>query len=143
MTQQPQRTMNQPAPAPSKPLLKSKTFWLNLLALAAALYPPVQAFVAANPVTTVAALTAANTLVRFVTRDKVSLFPLADGTDAGTLPSWLLLAGLLGVMGFPLAACSPGQTTPPIPIHATYHKGGTTVTYDSKGGLGIEQDSGK
>ena len=140
-------------PSP-KNILRSKTFWLNLASVAAACYPPAAAWLAANPVAAVAALAAANTLMRFLTNGRVTLLPedstggLAGGSDiAGKLPLWALMAGLAGGLGFfSLPACTSGATVaqlPNIPIHAQYHKGGTTVSYDSKGGLSVDQDSGK
>ena len=131
----------------SKPLIKSKTIWLNLLALGALAVPPAQAWLAANPEAALALLGAANVLVRLATRDRIELFPETDGTDAGKLPLWLLVAGLAGLMGLALPACAPeAPGTRPAqfpPISVTYHKGGTTVSYDSKGGLTVDQDSGK
>lgn len=64
----------------AKPAWRSKTLWLNLAALLAAVLPPVREWLAANPVELVAALAAANVLVRFVTRDAVVIFPTdSDG----------------------------------------------------------------
>lgn len=148
-----------------KNVLKSKTFWLNLISLAAVCYPPASAWVAANPVAAAGALAAANTLVRFATNGRVYLFSspdtgnnespesgCSDGTGiGGRFPAWVAAAGLAGA-GWVLAppACTPGAGTAPqavpiptIPIHATYHKGGTTVSYDTAGGLTVDQDSGK
>jgi len=57
----------------NKPIWKSKTFWLQVATLAAALLPPVQAFLLANPVQFVAVLTAANTIMRFATSGKIEV----------------------------------------------------------------------
>jgi hypothetical protein len=57
----------------NKTIWKSKTFWLQVATLASAALPPVQAFLVANPVQFVAALAAANTLMRFATSGKVSM----------------------------------------------------------------------
>ena len=72
----------------------------------------------------------------------------ARETRGPRLFAWLLPVGLGGILGFSLPACAPGASgsapqLPPVPIHATYHKGGLTVGYDSKGGLSVDQDSGK
>lgn len=56
-----------------KTIWKSKTFWLQLATLASAFLPPVQAFLVSNPVEFVAALAAANTIMRFATSGKVSM----------------------------------------------------------------------
>lgn len=148
-------------PSP-KSIFRSKTFWLNLAPIVAALYPPAAAWLAANPVTAVMALGAANTLLRFATNGKVFLLPASGGDDSPesgisesreskgrTFQAWALAAGLAGSFGFfSLPACSPQTATapvtiPPVPIHATWHKGGTTVSYDSAGGITVDQDSGK
>ena len=83
----------------------------------------------------------------------ISARSTAPGDGGGTNGlhglAWFVAAGsLTGVLGFSLAGCGSGsgpatQQLPPIPIHATYHHGGTTVGYDSKGGLTIDQESGK
>jgi hypothetical protein len=67
--------MNSPT---NKPFWKSKTLLVQALALAAMFVPPVAAWVAANPVEFVAALGAVNTLVRFATSGRVTLFPPDD-----------------------------------------------------------------
>lgn len=61
------------------------------------------------------------------------------------LMGWLLLAGLVGSVGFSLPACSPTGSAEMPPIHATYKKDGLAVGYSSKGGLVIVVDeaSGK
>lgn len=63
-----------------------------------------------------------------------------NGYTGGRLPGWVLLAGMVGAFGFSPPSCSPPGT---VPIHASYHKDGLTVGYDSKGGLSVDQESGK
>jgi len=58
----------------TKPIFASKTAIFNLVATLAMLYPPAGAIVAANPEGSVAVLTLANLLLRFVTKKKVTLF---------------------------------------------------------------------
>ena len=75
---------------------RSKTVWLNLVAMVAAFVPALHEWLTANPVEFVSALAALNILVRFVTSGKISLFGgkaagLAIGFGAGlaalSLPS--------------------------------------------------------
>jgi hypothetical protein len=68
----------------SKTIFRSKTFWLQLVAVAASFYPPVGVWVAANPVGALAALGAANVLVRFVSKGTVTLFPADDAGNVGS-----------------------------------------------------------
>lgn len=58
---------------PTKSVLKSKTLWLQLLTLVSVFVPPAREFLAANPVESVAVITAANTVVRFVTSGRLTL----------------------------------------------------------------------
>ena len=58
----------------SKNILKSKTFWVNALAGAAAFFPAVKEFIAQNPEGFVGVLTAVNVIVRFFTRGRVTVF---------------------------------------------------------------------
>ena len=67
----------------SKTILRSKTFWLQMVAVAASFCPPVGVWVAANPVGALAALGAANILVRFVTKGSVTLFPSDEDGSVG------------------------------------------------------------
>lgn len=57
-----------------KSFWKSKTVWMQVVTLAASFVPGVQSFLAANPVEAMAALTAVNVLVRFVTLGRISIF---------------------------------------------------------------------
>ena len=90
-----------------KSILLSKTFWLQVLALAAALYPPVGAWISANPVDSVAVFAAANVLVRFATSGRVNVFGENVTPPAGGLMAIMGLGTAAGVMGFCLPSCSP------------------------------------
>jgi hypothetical protein len=118
----------------TKTIFKSKTFWIQALAVAAAFIPQVRAWVAANPVEFAAALAAVNVLVRFATSGKVNVFgkqddgwddffgsgtgdgkPAATGDvrDKPTAAPFafmaLLVVGAAAVL--PLASCSTVTTT--------------------------------
>lgn len=82
-----------------KKALRSKTVWLNAVALLSASLPAVQEWLRENPVEIVSALAALNILVRFVTSGKVSLF----GTKAASLVMGMSLGGLAATS---LIACS-------------------------------------
>ncbi len=56
-----------------KKIWQSKTFWLQVVTLAGAFIPPVQAFLIANPVQVVAVLAAANTIMRFATSGRIEI----------------------------------------------------------------------
>ena len=58
----------------TKSIFRSKTLAIQAATLAAAFYPPITAFVAAHPEETLGILALANTILRFVTKGKVSLF---------------------------------------------------------------------
>jgi uncharacterized membrane protein len=58
----------------AKSLLQSKTFWVQVIAFIAALFPVVREWIARNPETTIAVLGAVNILVRFATSGRVTLF---------------------------------------------------------------------
>lgn len=91
----------------SKSFLKSKTFWLNALAVVSTLIPAVGEWVEANPVEILAVLAAVNVLLRFVTSGKISLGWDSDGAS-GKASGLLLALGCTGlaVSGFSLTSCS-------------------------------------
>ena len=100
----------------TKSILASKTFWLQLIAVASACYPPVGLWVAANPVGAVAALGAVNILVRFVTKGQITIFPGDAGSVDGNgghsgLPLMLLL--LTGMAAALVGLPSCATTTAP------------------------------
>jgi hypothetical protein len=72
---------DEPAPAYPKSPLRSKTIWIQILAVLTVLIPSVRDWLAANPVEFVAALAALNTLVRFATKGGLQLFPHSDDTE--------------------------------------------------------------
>ncbi|MEM1083240.1 MAG: hypothetical protein AAGI48_03895 [Verrucomicrobiota bacterium] len=94
----------------TKPIFKSKTAWVNAVMLVASFLPPVQTWLAENPVGLMAVFTAVNVLVRFVTKDKVTLFPGessgsgSSGGIASVLVMSMAAACLLG--GSLLSSCS-------------------------------------
>lgn len=134
-----------------KTILLSKTFWVQIAALLGLLFPPVKAWFDANPVQYLAALAAVNVLVRFLTSGAVFILPASAGTDtsvtecddtgtSGRLPSWLLLAGLGGLVGFSPPACTP---LPPgtMPISGRVITDGAVLGYSSKGGMDLTIDT--
>lgn len=64
--------MNDTAP---KSVFKSKTLIVNALIALASLYPPVGGWVQGNPDTALQILAIVNFALRFVTKNKVVLFP--------------------------------------------------------------------
>lgn len=58
----------------NKTIIKSKTFWVNAIAVLSTLIPGVRDFIATNPEGSVGVLTAINVVVRFFTKGKVTLF---------------------------------------------------------------------
>lgn len=131
----------------TKPILLSKTFWLNFLALLLLAWPAGRSWVESNPVEPLAALTGLNMLVRFFTGDKVSLWPVDDdsadkhvsGIDGPPAVLGLLAAGsLAGVFGFPLSGCTPAQleAARAVPVRACYiDRDGNSVCYSPTDGV--------
>lgn len=80
-----------------KPFYFSKTFWTNVAAAASLAIPQVQEWLESNPVELAAALAAVNVLLRFVTRDKLSLGlgGKRPGGGAPVLVSMMLAAAAL------------------------------------------------
>jgi hypothetical protein len=102
----------------TKPFWQSKTVWVQVLAVLSMLIPAVGAWVAKNPVEFVAVLAAVNTLVRFATSGKVSIFQDDSANDSGGKSggssggSWLLAmiatAAGLSMAGGLLSSCVVG-----------------------------------
>ena len=115
----------------SKTISQSKTFWVQVIAMAASFFPPVGAWVAANPVAAVSALGGLNILVRFVTHGKVTIFPgdsMDDGTGnglGGPLVKLLLIGVMTTALMGALSSCSTTVTTNVLPD-------GTKVTITAK-----------
>ena len=102
-----------PAPA-TKSFLLSKTFWIQILAIASVMVPQVQAWLASNPVEIIAVFASVNLLVRFVTSGAVSIFPpeeKSSGGSGGMLPLALWLGLSMTVVGT-LPSCVPGTEYP-------------------------------
>lgn len=60
---------------------------------------------------------------------------LPDSESGQRLPAWLLLAGLAGLAGFSLPACSPGGA-PTIPVQACYiDAAGNKICYSTATGI--------
>ncbi|RYD19910.1 MAG: hypothetical protein EOP88_17125 [Verrucomicrobiaceae bacterium] len=99
-------TSDTPAAADRKAILKSKTFWLNVLAIASVFLPAVGDFVQENPEQAVAAMGALNILIRFATKGRVNIFGENTKPPAGSLMAFLVLGAAAGIMGC-LPSCSP------------------------------------
>ena len=85
---------------PNKSFVRSKTFWVNLLALVSMASPEVRQWIANNPVEFTAAWSSLNIVLRFATSGKVSLSgPGGPGEPkGGGFFPWVLLGlCLLGV----------------------------------------------
>ncbi|MBK1884117.1 hypothetical protein JIN85_16980 [Luteolibacter pohnpeiensis] len=142
----------------AKPILKSKTFWLQVLAITSAFVPGVREWLAANPETAVGALGALNILVRFMTSDRVQLFPASSNDDSddsgetttgagGSALVALLVCVAAGLIGVALSSCSQS-----VPIDATLTTPNGSIGYSSKSGITanavieaevVDADSGK
>lgn len=133
----------------TKPIYCSKTFWLQVVALASLAAPQVGAWVEANPVSYTAALAALNVLMRFFTSGRVSVCPPGEKGDGGgvkprhTLPVCGMLtaaAGCLsGVMGLSLTGCS--ASAPQVPVKACYiDRHGNSICYSSAEGVSATVD---
>lgn len=89
----------------TKPIYRSKTFWLQIVAILSALIPPVGEWVASNPVKAISVLGAVGVLVRFATHGKVTLFhdEGKKSGGSGVTPAFALLAaGGLSMAGLVL-----------------------------------------
>lgn len=123
----------------NKPILKSKTFWVQVAALAAVFFPPVQEWLAKNPVEFVAVLGAVNVLVRFLTSGKISILGDTDGGQANGWAWTLIAGGLCTAAAGTLPSCSPGGS---LPIKASVLLEEGRLSYSSKGGLEMEYRPG-
>ena len=86
----------------SKNILRSKTFWVQAIAVASTFCPPVRAWLVANPESAVGALAAANLLVRFATQGRITLF--GAGETGATLSGGAVPLGTWMVTGATAAA---------------------------------------
>lgn len=81
----------------AKPFYLSKTFWVNLVALASMAVPQVREFLDGNPETVVGVLVAVNVLLRFATKGGISLSSDSGGRGSSGLSAWVVAAGLLSL----------------------------------------------
>jgi hypothetical protein len=137
-----------------KNILLSKTFWVQIAALAMLLFPPVKLWFESNPVEYLSALAAVNVLLRFLTSGAVTILPGAttgpenrdcdDNTGiSGRLLGWLLPAGLAGLFGFALPACIPVPAPGTMAISGEVITDGATFRYDPETGIGVIIDQRK
>jgi len=119
----------------TKSVFLSKTFWIQIVAIAAVLVPQVQAWLTANPVEFIAVLGAVNVLVRFATSGKISLVGAGEtngGGGLGGLPLWFWVGTAAALLGGALPSCSQLST---LPIRATVIMPDGSLSYSSKAGL--------
>jgi hypothetical protein len=90
----------------NKSIFLSKTFWIQIIAIVVALFPPVTVWLKANPVEYVAVFAAINILVRFATSGRINVFADGEtgGPSGGVVPLWLLAPTAAGIMGL-LPSC--------------------------------------
>lgn len=81
---------------PSKHILFSKTFWVQVIAILSALLPTVQGWIAENPVEVLSVFAAINVLVRFATSGKVQIF--GDSGDAAPPRGGGAATALVGII---------------------------------------------
>lgn len=95
---------------PIKSFFRSKTVWVQAVAVLSTMLPVVAEWLQSNPVSFVAALAALNVLVRFFTHGKISLF--SDGNTKG-VSNLLIVAVALGTaLGCgSLVSCSTDRVT--------------------------------
>lgn len=124
----------------NKSIFASKTFWLQVAALVAAMFPQVQGWLASNPVEFVAVLGALNVIVRFLTSGGVSIFSGANGIGFWFPGIVALSVGTASVLG--LASCSAGSA---FPLKACVVMDHGTLCYSAKDGItaAIDARSGK
>jgi hypothetical protein len=101
----------------TKPLYQSRTVWVQLLAIASALFPPVADWIAGNPESFVGVFAALNVLIRFITSGKVEVFGKSGG------------AALAAVVGFGFLAFAASSLT------SCHGLAGSVHYLDSKTGL--------
>lgn len=131
----------------AKSLLQSKTFWVQVIAFLAALFPVVQAWISKNPETTIAVLGAVNVLVRFATSGRIVLFGSGEtesntgnsGASGGNVPLWLV-AGATAVLMGGLPSCSPALVAAAraVPIRIGVETDYGNAAYSSKRGIEVD-----
>jgi hypothetical protein len=116
--------MSEPPPAkPIKSILRSKTFWVQFVAVLSLLVPTVREWLESNPVELVAVFAAVNVLVRFATSGKVSVFPPEEVASSKQGSSGGMMPCVIGVMAAGSLVVSLPSCSPPVPVRicATYH----------------------
>ena len=121
--------------------LASKTVWLQIVTVLSLLVPAVREWLVANPVEFVSVLAAANVIVRFVTRGKVSVFSADSengektaGGGSGGLPLLIVGTAAAGVCFTALPSCSALKE---MPMRLTAEVDAGRVSYSSKAGLEV------
>lgn len=126
----------------NKSIFLSKTFWVQVCAVLSMMFPPVLAWLKANPVEFVMFLAAVNVVIRFVTSGKVSLTD--DDSSAGGTSVWLVFAWIAGTasVGTLLPSCSLPQIQAlgKLPIKATLVTEQGRLSYSAKSGLEVAVD---
>lgn len=132
----------------SKTIWLSKTFWLQIALIIAALFPQAQAWLKANPVEVVSVVAALNVLMRFATSGRISL--TGAGEDGKLLPGLLMMsayggAGLLGLAALPSCSASQMEALRAVPFRGAVVTDYGTVGYSSKTGVSllVDRSSGK
>lgn len=128
----------------AKPWWQSKTILLNILALVAMAIPAVAQWVKENPVEPIAALTALNVLVRFVTKGRISIFGGDDDSSGHSSPSGTGVSGGKST-GRDTGAAGNGKThRPGIPWlvgpACVLLLSSCTVGVDAEGGWSLKPD---
>lgn len=124
----------------AKHALMSKTIWVQVAAVISVLFPPVRAWLTENPVEFLAALGAVNTLVRFVTKDRLKIF--AEGANQDFRANgcaWICSMGLGVAAAGTLPSCSPASIAAfrAVPIRLSIEGTDAGMSYSSKGGLDV------
>jgi hypothetical protein len=124
--------------------LASKTVWLQIVTVLSLLVPSVREWLGENPVEFISVLAAANVLVRFVTRGKVSVFSADNGEKtvsggSGGLPLLIVGTAAAGLCFTALPSCSALSG---LPFRATVQVEEGVLSYSSKGGLEMEYRPG-
>lgn len=109
----------------TKHALASKTVWVQIAAVLSLLLPSVREWLAGNPVEFVSALAAVNVLVRFVTRDGISIFG-PGGPEHGS--------GGPGGMPLLIVGATAGLLCAALPSCAEYPVSGSVTLRDEESG---------
>lgn len=119
----------------SKPLLKSKTFWLQAAAVLVALFPGGREWVADNPGGALLILALLNLALRLATNGAVTIFPEREengGTSGGMTPA-IGICTAAALFGLALPSCAPDARW-----RVDFHGPGGRVGYDSETGATVD-----